>query len=82
MGVGEDGKLGIYGDVTVERSGGGMLDWGWHFSWDDGGVSNEEGVEVGEVMILVSLADVIWSAVVLSGEEKTCRKGGDAVNVL
>ena len=72
MGVEEDGKLGIYGDVTVERSGGGMLDWGWYFSWDDGGVSIEEDVVVGEVMILVSLADVIWSADVLSGKEKTC----------
>ena len=49
-----------------------MLDWGWYFSWDDGGVSIEEDVVVGEVMILVSLADVIWSADVLSGKEKTC----------
>ena len=32
-------------------------------------------------MSLVGLADGIWSEVVLSDEEKSWRKGGDAVNV-
>ena len=32
-------------------------------------------------MSLVGLADDIWSEVVLSDEEKSWRKGGDAVNV-
>ena len=36
---------------------------------------------VGEVMSLVGLADDIWSEVVLNDEEKSCRKGGDAVHV-
>ena len=49
--VGEDGKVGVHGDVTVDRSGSEMLDGGWNFSWDDCGVSNEEeDAEVGEVM--------------------------------
>ena len=34
VGVGEDGKVGVYGDVTVDRSGSGMLDGGWNFIWD------------------------------------------------
>ena len=50
MRVGEDGKVGVHGDVTVDRSGSEMLDGGWNFSWDDCGVSNEENAEVGEVM--------------------------------
>ena len=29
MGVGEDGKVGVHGDVAVDRSGCGMLDGGW-----------------------------------------------------
>ena len=49
--------------------------------WADYGVSVEEDVEVGEIMNLVGLADDIWSEVVLSDEEKSWRKGGDAVNV-
>ena len=32
-------------------------------------------------MSLVGLADDIWSEVVLSDEEESWRKGGDAVNV-
>ena len=32
-------------------------------------------------MRLFGLADDIWSEVVLSDEEKSCRKGGDAFNV-
>ena len=32
-------------------------------------------------MSLVGVADVIWSEVVLSNEEKSWQKGGDAVNV-
>ena len=32
-------------------------------------------------MILVSLADGIWSEIVLSGEKKFWQKGVDAVNV-
>ena len=77
----EDGKVGVHGDVTVDRSGSGMLDGGWNFSWDDCALSDEEYTEVDEVMSLVGLADGIWSEVVLGGEENTWRKGGDAVNV-
>ena len=51
--VGEDGKVGVHGDVTVDRSGSGMLDGGWNFTWDDCGVSVEEDAEVGEVTSLV-----------------------------
>ena len=81
MGVGKDGKVGVHGDVTVDRSGSGMLDGGWNCIWDDCRVSVEEDAGVGEVMSLVGLADDIWSEVVLSDEEKSWRKGGDAVNV-
>ena len=81
MGVGQDGQVGIHGDVTVDRSGSGMLHGGWKFSWYDCGVSVEEDAEVGEVISLVGLADGIWSEVVLSDEEKSWRKGSDAVNV-
>ena len=81
VGVGEDGKVAVYGDVTVDRSGSWMLDGGWNFIWDDCGVPVEEDAEVGEVMSLVGLADGIWSEVVLSGEEKSWWKGGDSVNV-
>ena len=59
MGVGEDGKVGVYEDVTVDRSGSGMLDGGRNFIWDDCGVPAEEDPEVGEVMSLVGLADGI-----------------------
>ena len=52
-----------------------------NFSWDDCGVSDEEDLEVGEVMSLVGSADGIWSEVVMGGEEKTRRKSGDVVNV-
>ena len=31
VGLGEDGKVGVYWDVTVDRSGSGMLDGGWRF---------------------------------------------------
>ena len=41
-----DRKVGVHGDVTVDRSGSGMLDGGWNFSWDDCAV-------VGQVMSLV-----------------------------
>ena len=61
VGVGEDGKVAAYGDVTVDRSGSWMLDGGWNFIWDDCGVPVEEDAEVGEVMSLVGLADGIWS---------------------
>ena len=81
VGVVEDRKVGVYGDVTVDRSGSGMLDGGWNFIWDDCGVPVEEDAEVGEVMSLIGLADGIWSEVVLSDEEKSWWKGGDAVNV-
>ena len=30
MGVGEDGKVGVHGDVTVDRNGSRMLDGGWN----------------------------------------------------
>ena len=85
VGVGEDGKVGVYGDVTVGRSGSGMLDGSWNFSWDECGVSDKEDTEVGEVMSLVGLADDIWSKVEWSKtwilRKKSWRKGGDAVNV-
>ena len=81
VGVGEDGRVGVHGDVTVDRGGSGMLDGGWNFSWDDCGVSVEEDAEIGEVMSLVGLADEIWSEVVLSDGEKSWRKGSDAINV-
>ena len=71
MGVGEDGKVGVYGNVTVDRSGSGMLHGGWNFIWDDCGVPVEEDAEVGEVMSLVGLTDGIWSEVVLSDVEKS-----------
>ena len=58
-----------------------MVDGGWNCIWDDCEVSVEEDAEVGEIMSLVGLADDIWSEVVLSDEEKSWRKGGDAVNV-
>ena len=81
VGVGEDGKLGVYEDFTVDRSRSGMLYGDWNFIWDDCGVPVEEDAEVGEVMSLIGLADGIWSEVVLSDEEKSWWKGGDAVNV-
>ena len=31
--VGEDWKVGVHGDVTVDRSGSVMLNGGWYFSW-------------------------------------------------
>ena len=80
VGVGKDGKVGVHGDVTVDRSGSGMLDGGWNCIWDDCRVSVEEDAEVGEIMSLVGLADDIWSEVVLSDEEKSWWKGGYAVN--
>ena len=81
MSVGENGKVGVHRDVTVDWSGSEMQDGGWNFSWDDYWVSDEEDAEVGEVMSLVGLADSIWSELVLSGKEKSRRKGCDAVNV-
>ena len=41
MGVGKDGKVAVYGNVTVDRSGSWMLDGGWNFIWDDCGVPVE-----------------------------------------
>ena len=80
MGVGKDGKSGVHGDVTVDRSGSGIVDGGWNCIWDDYWVSVEE--EVGEIMSLVGLVDDnIWSEVVLSEEEKSWRKGGDLILV-
>ena len=63
VGVGEDGKVEGYGDVTADRSGSGMLDGGWNFIWEDCGVLIEEDAEVGEVVSLVGLTDGIWSEV-------------------
>ena len=68
VGVGEDGKAGVHGDVTVDRSGSEMLDGGWNCIWHDCEVSVEEDAEVGEVMSLVGSADDIWSEVVLSDD--------------
>ena len=79
VGVGENGKVGVHGNVTVDRSGSEMLDGGWDFNWDECRVSVEEDTEVGEIMSLVGLAYGIWSKVVLSDEKGW--KGGDAVNV-
>ena len=81
VGVGEDGKLGLHGDVIVDTSGSGMLDGGWNCIWNDCGVSHEEDAGLGEVISLVGLADDRLSEVVLSDEEKSWQKGGDAVNV-
>ena len=81
MGIGQDGKAGVYGAITVDRSVSGMLDEVWSFSWPDCGVSVEEDAEVGEIMSLVGLAEDIRSEVVLRDEEKSWRKGGGAVNV-
>ena len=81
VGVGENRNVGVHGDVKVCRSGCGMLNDGWNFSWDDCRVSDEEDTKVGEVMSLVGLVNDIWLKVVLSGEENTWRKGGDADNV-
>ena len=35
VGVGEDRKVRVHGDVIVDRSGNGMLDGGWYCIWDD-----------------------------------------------
>ena len=35
VGVGEDGRVGVHGDATVDRNTSGMLDGGWNFSWDE-----------------------------------------------
>ena len=40
VGVGEDGKVGVYGDITLDRNGSGMLDGGLNISWDDLRVSD------------------------------------------
>ena len=53
MGVGEDGRVGVPGNVIVDRSESGMLDGGWNFSWDDCRVTVGEDAEFGEVMSLV-----------------------------
>ena len=58
MGVGEDGKVRVHGDFTVDRSGSGISDGGWNFSWDDCGVSVEDA-EVGEAMCLVGFLVII-----------------------
>ena len=79
--VGEDGKVGLHGDVTVDRSWTGYVRWWLKLFWYDCGVSVEADAEAGEVMSLVGLADGIWSEVVLSDEEKSWWKGGYAVNV-
>ena len=52
--------MGLGEDVTRSRSGSGRLDFGWNFSGDKCGVSDEEGREVAEVMNLVSSVDDIW----------------------
>ena len=67
-GVGEYEKVGVHGDVTVDRSVSGMLDGGRNVSWDDCGISDEEDAEINEVIRLVGLADGIWSEVVLNAE--------------
>ena len=59
VGVKEDGKVAVSGDVKVDRSGSWMLDGRWNFIWDDCGVSVKEDAEVGEVMSLIILADGI-----------------------
>ena len=59
MGIGEDGKLRVHRDVTVDRSGSRMLDGGWSFSWDDCRVLDEKDTDAG--MSLVGLAEDKWS---------------------
>ena len=63
VGVGEDGKVGVHGDVTVDKSRSGMVDGGWHFFWDDCGVLVEEDAGVGEIMGFswFSRWHVVWS---------------------
>ena len=76
MGVGQDGKVGVYGGVTVDTSGIGMLVGSWNFSWDDCGVPVKEDAEVGWYMSLFDLADGLWSEVFWIDEEKSWWKGG------
>ena len=80
VGLGEDGNVGVH-DVTGDRNESRMLDGGWNFCWDDSWVSDEKDTKLGEVMRLVGLVATIWSEVVLSGEENTWWKSGDAGNV-
>ena len=80
MCVEEDGKIVLQGDATVDRSGSGMLDGGWNFSWNDWGVSDEENAGFPKVESLVGLVDGIWSEFVFSNEENTWQKGDDAAN--
>ena len=58
--VGQDGKVGVHGDVTVGRSGSEMLVDDWNFSWDGCRESDEKDADVGEVRSLVGSADGIW----------------------
>ena len=60
VGVGQDGKVAVHGDVTVDRSGSEMLVGDWNFSWDDCRESDEKDADVGEVRSLVGSADGIW----------------------
>ena len=53
MGEGEDGKVGVHWDVTLDRSGSRMLDGGWNSNLDDCRVSVEEDADLGEVMRLL-----------------------------
>ena len=72
--VGEDGNVEVNRDVTEDRSGSGMLDGRWNFSWDECRVSDKEDTEICEVMSLVGLVDNTWSEVALSSEEKTGKR--------
>ena len=81
MGVGEDGNVGVHGDVAEDKNGSGRLDCDWVECWDECWVSDEEDREVGKVISLVGSVDGIWSEAVLNGEENTWCKGDDAGNV-
>lgn len=79
MGVGEDGSVAIHAHVWGDRNG--RLNCGWNFNCDKWEVLDEEVRETGEIMTWLGSVDGIWSEIVLSYEENTWGKGGDACNV-
>ena len=53
VGVGEDGNVGVHGDVAGDRSGSGTLDCDWSFSWDECGVSDGKDRELVKLWALL-----------------------------
>lgn len=45
--IGEDGNIGVHGDVIGDRSE--RLGCGWNFIWDECGISDKKDGESGEV---------------------------------